>query len=237
VTLIKICGITCARDALEVAGLGVDMIGLVFAESSRRISRKRACEITAALSRLASRPALAGVFVNEDPQTINQVAQECRLDMVQLSGDESWDRCCEIAYPIIKAVHISPSMQAVDIIEHIKRGLEQAKQPLLCLLDCREDHRYGGTGRSFSPKIAAEVAAAFPVIVAGGLSPQNVGGLIECVRPLGVDVSSGVETGGSKDMAKIRSFVKIVRSLEDPGDENHDFIEKYLLKGGQNVTR
>src|SRR5208337_651318 len=125
-TLIKICGITSVKDAMEVAGLRVDMIGLVFAESNRRISRERACEITTALGELASRPAVAGVFVNEDPQTVNRIAQECRLDMVQLSGDESWGRCREIAYPVIKAVHITPSMQALDIIEHIKEGLEQA---------------------------------------------------------------------------------------------------------------
>ncbi|MGA9049293.1 MAG: phosphoribosylanthranilate isomerase [Dehalococcoidia bacterium] len=219
-TLIKICGITSVKDAMEVAGLRVDMIGLVFAESSRRISRERACEITTALGELASRPAVAGVFVNEDPQTVNRIAQECRLDMVQLSGDESWGRCREIAYPVIKAVHITPSMQALDIIEHIKEGLEQAKRPLLCLLDSREGHKYGGTGRSFSREIAGEVSAALPVIIAGGLSPENVGGVIEKVRPLGVDVSSGVETGGLKDMAKINAFVKIVRSLANASSEN-----------------
>ena len=115
--------------------------------------------------------------------------------------------------------------------------MEQAKRPLLCLLDSREDGKYGGTGRSFSREIAGEVSAAFPVIIAGGLSPDNVGEMIGSVKPLGVDVSSGVETGGRKDMAKIRAFVEIVRSLEDPTDKNRDFIEKYLLKGEQNVTR
>jgi phosphoribosylanthranilate isomerase len=236
-TLIKICGITSAQDALEIAGLRVDMLCLVFAESSRRVSSETASEITAALRALDSCPAVAGVFVNEDPQTINKIAQECRLDIVQLSGDESWDSCREIAYPVIMAVHITPSMQAGDIIEHIKQGMEQAKRPLLCLLDSREGHKYGGTGRSFSREIAGEVSAAFPVIIAGGLSPENVGGLVGRVRPLGVDVSSGVETGGRKDMAKIRSLIKIVRSLEDPTDMSRDFIEKYLLKGEQNVTR
>jgi phosphoribosylanthranilate isomerase len=175
--------------------------------------------------------------VNEDPQTINKIAQDCRLDMVQISGDESWGCCREIAYPVIKAVHITPSMQAGDIIEHIKQGMGQAKRPLLCLLDSREDCKYGGSGRSLSREIATEVSAAFPVIIAGGLSAENVGGLISRVRPLGVDVSSGVETGGRKDMAKIRAFVKIVRSPEDPTSHSRDFIEKYLLKGEQNVTR
>jgi phosphoribosylanthranilate isomerase len=236
-TLIKICGITSAQDALEVASLGADMIGLVLGQSSRRISREMACEITAALRGLNSHPAVAGVFVNEDPQTINEIALGCRLDMVQLSGDESWDFCSEIAYPVIKAVHVTPSMPSGKIIGNIKRGLEQAKRPVLCLLDSKDDDRYGGTGRSFSREIAREVSAAFPVIIAGGLSPDNVGRLISSVRPLGVDVSSGVETGGRKDMAKIRAFAKIVRSLEDPADENRDFIEKYLLKGEQNVTR
>jgi phosphoribosylanthranilate isomerase len=235
-TLIKVCGITAVEDALETARLGADIIGLVFAESQRRVSLQQAEEISLAVRKLKHRPAVAGIFVNESPQYVNDTSCRCRLDVVQLSGEESPGYCLNILFPLIKVIHVEDNINtdcvanAVKQIEGIKSGWQ-----IIPLLDSRRGVKYGGTGETFSRDIAKQICAAFPVMVAGGLTPVNVGGLIDEVRPLGVDVSSGVETSGRKDMAKIHSFIEAVRSADhDPG--NRDLIEKYILEGEQNVA-
>jgi phosphoribosylanthranilate isomerase len=229
-TLIKICGLTSVDDALEVARMDVQIIGLVFARSRRQVSLHQATEISVQLKKLPNRPALAGVFVNENPSIVDETVRQCGLDLVQLSGDESWDYCRRINHRLIKAMHVSPSARSKDIVDYISSG-NDLKRPPLYLLDSKEDGKYGGTGISFQRDIAREISASFPVIIAGGLDPQNVRGLIEHVRPLGVDVSSGVETNGRKDIAKIRTFVESVRSVEGPACGGGSQLNKYILKG------
>ena len=234
-TLIKICGLTSVEDALEVARLDVQIIGLVFARSRRQVSCRQAAEISVQLKKLPHRPALAGVFVNENPRIVDETVRQCGLDLVQLSGDENWDYCRRVSHPLIKAIHISLSARSKDIVDYISRG-NNFERPPLYLLDSKEDGKYGGTGTSFEWDIAREISASFPAIIAGGLDPQNVRSLIEHVRPLGVDVSSGVETHGRKDIAKIRAFIESVRSADGPVPSGGSRLNKYIFKGEYDVT-
>jgi phosphoribosylanthranilate isomerase len=234
-TLIKICGLTSVEEALAVARMDVQVIGLVFAASRRRVSMQQAAEICAEVKKLPQHPILAGVFVNENPQTVNETARQCGLDAVQLSGDESFDRCLRINAPVIKAIHISDTSRSEDIIEHIN-GRAPGGRPMIYLLDTKQEGKYGGTGQRFAWDIARNISASYPVIIAGGLDPQNVGGLIECARPLGVDVSSGVESNGRKNIAKIQAFVQAVRSVSAPASGRQDLLDKYIVRGELNVT-
>jgi phosphoribosylanthranilate isomerase len=130
---------------------------------------------------------------------------------VQLSGREPWPFCLEVNRPVIKVVRVFPDTMAEEVLEEIEAGFRMLPgKELFCLLDST----YGGSGQTFDWDVAVEVAARFPVMVAGGLTPTNVGQLLKAVRPWGVDVSSGVETDGQKDGAKIKAFIKTVRTVQ-----------------------
>ncbi len=212
-TRVKICGISRPEDALVAARAGADFVGLVFAPSRRRVTSEKAKPIVEALQRIKTRPLVVGIFVNEPYDYVNRIAEAVELDLVQLSGDETLDYCLKISRPLIKVCHISAGKTARQVIEEITAGLEILPSGRLTyLLDTHTDAMYGGSGRTFDWSLAREVAARFPVIVAGGLDPENVAKLIREVRPWGVDVSSGVETGRLKDPAKIRDFIRAAKA-------------------------
>ncbi len=158
---------------------------------------------------------MVGVFVNAPASQVNEIADFCALDCVQLSGDESWEYCREVVEPVIKAIRIGQQSPAELYAELSAGGQLLPQQRFIALLDSQIEGKYGGTGESFNWNLAQQVAKRFPVIIAGGLDPTNVARLIERVRPWGVDVSSGVETGGVKDIAKIRMFIKEVRKADE----------------------
>jgi phosphoribosylanthranilate isomerase len=211
---VKICGLTDAAHALAAAEAGADYLGLVFAPSQRQLNRGRAKEIADSIQRLGIRPRLVGVFVNSDPGEINSIADFCQLDLIQLSGKESWIDCLKIKRPIIKALHITPASQTAEILEEIEKGYGLIpREQITFLLDTHSDEG-GGSGITFDWKIAREVSARIPIVVAGGLNPQNIDLMIQTVAPWGVDVSSGVETLGKKDINKIREFILKAKSLD-----------------------
>ena len=214
-TLIKICGLRDAEHAIVVASAGADFIGLIFAESRRKVSIEQAQLIIEAVRCLEKPPCVVGVFANSSVSEVNRIAAACRLDRVQLSGDETFEYCREIDVPLIKVIHVADTVKASGIIDEIAAGSQAiAGRETLFLLDSGGKNVFGGTGESFDRRLAKEVSACFPVLVAGGLTPENVAGLVADVRPSGVDVSSGVETSLQKDNAKITAFIRAVKETD-----------------------
>ena len=212
---IKICGLIDKNNAIAAAKAGADFLGLVFAPSRRQVSTERALQIVEAVHELKQRPLIVGVFVNLPAGEINSIAEYCRLDMVQFSGDESWHYCRQIERPLIKVIHIEADRTAEQVLSEMEKGYRSdLKQKPVLLLDAKTKDVYGGTGRTFDWKLAEEVSKKYPVMVAGGISPHNISGLIKQVNPWGVDVSGGVESGGEKDIKKINAFIKAVRQAE-----------------------
>ena len=214
-TRVKICGIRDEIQALAAVEAGADFIGVVFAPSQRQVSPAKAREIANVVRESGYSTEVVGVFVNMPASEVNEIADYCALDWVQLSGDESWEYCQELKKAIIKVIHVSSGQKSDEILADIETGFQLLpEKELVCLLDSRVEGAYGGTGQVFNWKLAREVSARFPVMIAGGLTPANVGQLVKEVKPWGVDVSTGVETNGLKDASKIRAFVKAVRSTQ-----------------------
>ena len=161
-----------------------------------------------ALDRLLERkrPLTVGVFAGNDPDEINEIVDECGIDLIQLSGGEPWGNCLLANRQVIKALHVRDDEEADTVLLRVEAGSAMA-----VLLDRADPARFGGTGRAFDWQVASQIAAAMPVWLAGGLTPENVGAAVQSVRPWAVDVSSGVETDGVKDAAKVRAFIAVVK--------------------------
>ena len=215
-TKVKICGILQVDHALVAAEAGADFVGLVFAPSKRQVSSQTARQIAREVKRLEPHPLVVGVFVNTIAREVNRLAAFCRFDWVQLSGDESWEYCKQIERPIIKTIRVLSSRGAEEILAELSRGHKiLAPEGFTCLLDSDVKGAYGGTGQTFEWEMASQVSQKYSIIIAGGLSPVNVGQAIKTVKPWGVDVSTGVETEGSKDVAKIKAFIQAVRRADE----------------------
>ncbi len=215
-TRVKICGIKTEEQALAAAEAGADFIGLVFTTSPRQITPAQANKIVAALKQgKTAAPEIAGVFVNTPVQVVNRIAEFCHLDRVQLSGDETFEYCREITSALIRVMRVSrnyqPEQVCLDLAAWSKILSGQKHQ---FLLDSYDRDRYGGTGRQLDWDRARPIAEKFPIIIAGGLTPENVAVAINKVKPWGVDVSSGVETEGEKDVKKIKAFIKAARDAD-----------------------
>ena len=202
-TRVKICGITTVEDARIAADLGADAIGLVFyASSPRRVSLDQARAIIAAIPPFVC---IVGLFVDPAADELESVLRLCSLSLLQFHGDEAPDFCCGFGLPYIKAARVKAGADLVQCLSpyHAAQGW---------LLDAYHERLYGGTGEPFDWKLIPPRLAR-PVILSGGLDPDNVGAAVRQVRPWAVDVSSGVETAkGVKDPAKIAAFIAGVRN-------------------------
>jgi len=198
---VKICGTTSLKDAFLAVESGADAIGFIFYKMSpRNISQKEAKEIILQLPPFIE---TVGVFVNETSDKINRIAEQCKLNSIQLHGEESPALCRRVKRKVIKAFRVKNSDSLKSIASYKVSGF---------LLDSYNDGSKGGTGQIFDWNLALRVKKKGPVILAGGLNPYNVFTAIHRVKPYGVDVCSGVEKSpGIKDHEKIREFIKSVR--------------------------
>lgn len=238
-TRVKICGCMRVADAVAAAEAGADFIGIVFAESRRRVAPEEAALIAAAagaslqqideddppplhpgrfasveewfthgaqaLDRLLARkrPLVVGVFEDQPIDEVNEIAGEVGLDLVQLSGAEPWSDCLLATRQAIKVLRERPAMTAEDV-----RAYVRPDAAIAFMLDPSR-----GSGATGDWATAAAIASEMPLWLAGGLTPGNVASAIRTVRPWAVDVSSGVETDGAKDPAKIAAFVRAAKGV------------------------
>jgi len=195
--MVKICGITNLGDALRAVDFGADALGFVFHEQSpRRISVNLARSIVEALPPFVT---TGGVFVNETIDRMREARREAGLDLLQLHGDESPETASALAPSVIKAIRIRGLESLETIVGYAPRAF---------LLDAHADAAYGGTGLKFDWDVARWVEDV-PVIIAGGLTPDNVAEAVRVTRPYGVDVSTGVESEpGKKDPARLKAFIQ-----------------------------
>lgn len=217
---IKICGIMTYDAALVAAGAGADMLGFNFyKQSPRYVEPAAALEICAALRRQLGEqtPALVGLFVNGGVGTISTTMDKVGLDFVQLSGDESVEMLRELRGIAYKAIRPRNLFEATDDTAYFAPAFPQNERIPSLLLDAYHPDLYGGTGETASHEVALEVKKRVPrLMLAGGLTPDNVIAAVGAVQPWGVDVASGVEVDGQKgvkDAAKIEAFVQAVRSV------------------------
>ena len=238
-TRVKICGCMRVADAVAAVEAGADFIGIMFADSRRRVSPQEAALIARAagaplrdleqdvpppmhpgrfatieawfehgaeaLDRLLERkrPLVVGVFKNQPIDEVNEIAEEVGLDLVQLSGGEPWSDCLLATRQAIKVLRQRPGMTSANVLAYI-----EPNAALAFMLDPSL-----GTGAGGDHAVARDVAARIPLWLAGGLTPENVAGAIYTVRPWAVDVSTGVETNGAKDAAKIAAFIRAAHGV------------------------
>lgn len=205
-TKIKICGIKTLKDAIAAIEAGADYLGFNFYPKSVRFIEKSACaEITSVLKREYPHVKLIGVFVNLSIEEIKDIIQTCSLDLAQLHGDETPEMFAQLALHAFRAFRGIPESNA---------GYERNEVPFM-LIDAAVKGVYGGSGVTADWTAAAELAKKYPLLLAGGLTPENVADAVKQVNPWGVDVASGVEsTPGEKDVEKMLQFVKAVRVAE-----------------------
>jgi len=202
---VKICGITSKQDAFVAVECGADALGFVFFEGSPRCVTPR--DARAIIAELPPFVTTVGLFVNEKPERVSEIIQVCGLDTVQLHGDEGPEECLYPPHRVIKALRVRDgdslrAMASYDVSAF--------------LLDSFVQGSYGGTGHAFNWDLAAQASECQRIILAGGLTPDNIAEAVARVRPYAVDVSSGVEISpGRKDPDKVAAFIRNAKTRTD----------------------
>jgi len=211
---VKIEGLRDPREALKVAQMGADAIGMVFAESPRWIAPEAARAITDVLPPWV---ATVGVFVNADAETINRVVERTRIGYVQLHGDEPPETVAQVGAPVIKAFRVRDENWLGDVRSWVE-AVGARRNLAAILLDAYSPAARGGSGTRFNWDMVADARAAGalagldPIILAGGLDAACVSRAIDLVKPWAVDVASGVEKApGVKDLRKVADFIEATR--------------------------
>lgn len=217
----KICGLKSLEHAIAAADAGASLMGFVFVPGvRRRIAVEQARSIISRIREIrgADCPRIVGLFANQPLREVNRIVRECELDFAQLCGDEPPEYWDSVDAWVMRQVKVDDSQSRQAAISDALRQIEEVVSRLhLTLLDKRVEGALGGTGHTFDWNIASEIARRHPVFLAGGLAPDNVQQAIGEVQPWGVDVSSGVETNGMKDAAKIAEFAMRVRAATSIG--------------------
>jgi phosphoribosylanthranilate isomerase len=198
---VKICGITNVSDALAAADYGADAVGFVLYKSSPRYIDQSA--VKNIISQLPPFVTTVGVFADGTEKEVLSTVEECGLDVIQLQGDEPADYCRRLGSRVIKAIRVRDKFSLNRMIPYKVRAF---------VLDTYREGELGGTGRTFDWSLAVDAKKFGKIILAGGLTPENIGPAIEQVRPYGVDVSTGVEERlGKKDHSKLKRFIETAK--------------------------
>jgi phosphoribosylanthranilate isomerase len=208
-TRVKICGITRLEDALLAAEMGADLLGFNFYSGSKRYISKEICKlISAEMDQRTVSILKVGVFVNAGQEEIEATLADCRLDLAQLSGDEPPGLLAALGERGFKAIRPRSLDEALSTVH----SMQVRKAPPVLLLDTHRAGEYGGTGQTADWQTAAVLARKYALLLAGGLTPENIGQAVRQVRPWGVDVASGVESApGLKDQAKMEAFIRTAK--------------------------
>ncbi len=206
-TRIKFCGCTSLHDVMLAVQTGADAVGLIFAPSPKRITEGEARHIAEKLPPFITP---VGVFVNPKREEIDRARAIFPDLVIQLSGNESPSFASSLEGKVIKAIHVAPDDENTDELERLANEHPRA----IVLYDTKSDGLPGGTGLSFSWRAISPIARERQIIVAGGLTPENVSNCVRTVRPYGVDVRTGIETDGRKDPMKMRAFVQAIKDTD-----------------------
>lgn len=202
-TKIKICGTTNKHDALLASALGADMLGFIFWPKSKRFVDQKVAEDI--VNELPENILKVGVFVNETPEKVLEIAENVELDVLQFHGEETPEYCSRFMdkYKVIKAIRVKDDTSLAHVNDY---------KVDFILLDTYKDDAQGGTGATFDWSLLENFEILRPVILSGGLNPDNVSVAIEAAAPFGVDVASGVESApGKKDEMLLKKFISKVR--------------------------
>jgi phosphoribosylanthranilate isomerase len=212
--VIKICGLRDPKHAAVAAAAGTDLVGFIFAPARRQVTvaTARSC-IAAARAAASGRNIIAvGVFVDAPSAEMADIAREADIDALQLHGSETPELLQQLPVPVLKVFRPQPGMDAAHVVAEIDRYQSSPRPPVGILIDGYTEGVRGGTGARTDWRRAKEIGAAVSFLLAGGLDPNNVGAAIREVRPLGVDVSSGVEIDGVKSVDRIEAFIRAARN-------------------------
>lgn len=204
-TRVKICGITREADARAAAAAGADAIGLVFyPDSPRAVSLGQAKGIAENVPPFVT---IVALFVDEPADVVMRTLKRVPIDIIQFHGDETPEFCAQFSRPWIKALRMKPGLDVA-----LECGRFAGARGVL--LDTWQEGTPGGTGHAFDWSLASADDYSLPLVLAGGLHPDNVAEAVKIVRPAAVDVSGGVESApGIKDASKMRHFISAVRSV------------------------
>lgn len=194
----KICGLKNEEDIIYAKKLKPDYVGFVFVKSSRQIDKYRAKELIMGLDRSIKK---VGVFLNTPANEVNEIAKYCNLDILQFHGDEEPVYCNSFEHEIWKAFRVKDTNSLKELERYHVDSV---------LLDTFTKGQYGGTGETFHWDIVTNISKSQFIILAGGLTTENVKKAIQTVEPMVVDVSSGVEVNGVKDFEKMKKFIENV---------------------------
>lgn len=224
--MIKICGLRETEHAQAAAEAGADLLGFIFAPTRRYV----APGVVAAIAGKLPRPIpLVGLFVDERPEVVRSTVETCGLAYAQLCGSETVEYCRALGLPFVRSFRV----RGMDVVDEVGK---YAAFSAWCVLDAYVPSAYGGTGTSFDWTIARLVTTRHRTMVAGGLTPDNVGDAIRIAQPWGVDVSSGVETGGRKDVDKIVAFVSAARRAARALDDSTQPVARTIDEDVRGVT-
>lgn len=200
---VKICGNVTLKDTMAAVEAGADAVGFVFYAKSPRVVSPKA--VAAIVSHLPPFVSTVGLFVDEKPDLVRQIMSDCGLAYAQLHGEESPQYCAELRLPVVKAIRVRTGGDLANLSAYRVKAI---------LLDTYVEGVAGGTGTTFDWGLAVEAKSWGPIVLAGGLTPDNVGDAVSRVQPYGVDVSSGVESSpGVKDHAKVKAFIENVKCV------------------------